>query len=288
MSKPTPTEIAVEISMLRASWPGPVMLVEGPDDARILGVFYPDTMVRIVPSFGCESLLEVIRIVYQRGVQGILGVIDRDYRSALGKLPKNPHVFVTDSHDIETMMFESGAFARVIAEKGSTAKVSIWPSGLGGIKDSVYSAARNIASLRFHSAKEKLNLRFDDLKFEKFANKQKVIFQAEAFIRHIRGKWSENKAISPRTLAEAALTSSKVVEFTDNSQFCCGHDVARILAIGLRSAWGTHNAKAMTGEEVESLLRIAYSREDFMNSDLAQSIQDWFSANAENYLIGRG
>ncbi len=282
MSNLTPPEIAVEVHMLREIWNGPVMLVEGSTDAKLFSAFYPYEMVRIIPSFGWEGVLEAIDILCKEGVKGIIGIIDQDFRSILEELPDNPNVFITDSHDLETMMIESGAFARVFNEKGSTKKIANWPDGIEGIKIQTYSVAKNIAALRFFNAKNGLLFSFKKMNYKKFVDEHKIQFKAKAFIQHLSRKWPSNASLSIEILTEAIRISLEIDAFTDSSVFCCGHDVTEILALGLRSAWGTHNSTEMTSTIVETILRAAYTEQEFMSSNLAYQIQKWFSENAKN------
>jgi hypothetical protein len=63
------------------------------------------------------------------------------------------------------------------------------------------------------------------------------------------------------------------------SQVCSGHDVIRIVALGLRRRLGSCSFQVATPSNVEAMLRMAYDSIDFQETSLYRAIKDWEARN---------
>ncbi len=138
MNIPTSEEIANEIRMRSVNYTGPFLLVEGSSDVTFFSHHMTMGIENIIPAFGWENLVEATIILEREGSVRILGVVDLDYRGivATASLPAN--VVTTDSHDLETMMFSSNAFQKVLRQKSSSHTSNIVDLG-GRSSPSVYA-----------------------------------------------------------------------------------------------------------------------------------------------------
>lgn len=119
---PTSDEIANEIRMRSLYDSGPFILVEGSSDAIFFRCQMTVNIENIIPTFGWERLFDAI-VKLSKGLQDrTIGLIDLDYRGIVETRPKPENVFTTDSHDLETMMFKSDAFRKVLIQKSSKKK----------------------------------------------------------------------------------------------------------------------------------------------------------------------
>jgi len=275
MNRPTPEEIAGEVKMLRTQWPGMIALVEGTSDVRLYERLLDANAWRILPTLGWERLLSALSLLLAHGMKRVAGIADRNHRFVMGRAEYHPNLFYTDFHDAEIMMIESPAFDAVIKEYGSELKIRNLSTNARGIRSHVYQQARPIACLRYISEKNHIGLRFEKLNVRKFMDKRNVVIDTERLIAHLRGLWPENKTLTIVALDAAVAAANEVVEFTDHTTLCCGHDVAAILSLGLRVAWGSHDAKEFTAEDVEKTLRLAYSKEFFESTALCAAIEQW-------------
>ncbi|MFH2121753.1 MAG: DUF4435 domain-containing protein [Pseudomonadota bacterium] len=275
MNKPTAQEIASEVLMLRTSWPGMIALVEGPSDVRLYERLLGAYAWRILPTLGWERLLGALSLLRTRGMKRVAGIADRDHRLILGRAESHPNLFYTDVHDAEIMMIESPALDAVLKEYGSESKIRNLSTNAKGVRSHVYKQAHPIACLRYMSEKDRIGLCFDNLDVCKFTDRRSVVIDTERFIAHMRGLWPENRQLTIAALDAAIAAANEVVAFTDHTNLCCGHDVAAILSLGLRAAWGSHDARAFTAEDVEKTLRLAYSKAFFESTALCAAIERW-------------
>ncbi len=173
-------------------------------------------------------------------------------------------------------MFSSPAFKKVLRQKSSIQKVQMYPSGSEGVKSKILDLGRRIGSLRFYSQLIGKHYSFENLDISKFIDRNSLAFSDRKFVSHIRGISPKNSCIPSDMLAKALAESENVPEFTDSCRLCCGHDLMEIMAIGLKSIWGSYSSREILGNLIEESFRLAYSHEMFCTSNLFRQIDDWF------------
>lgn len=276
MNRPTGIELANEIGMLRVKWQGAVMLTEGDCDCRLYEKVLGEEAWRFIPGGGWESVVEALDNVSTRGIKGVVGIVDRDYRFPLGKVFERADLLCTDKHDLEMMMYETEAFDALIRECGSEAKVSTWPKGVSGIRAHLYEQSRQIGYVRLSNEANDSGYCFKNLNYESFVDRSTVTLALERFIEYLRARWGQNLSVTIATYENGRTVATRHSSLSEDGMLCRGHDVSEMVVIGLRSLWGTNPAHAYDADDIEKMLRLAYSREDFSKTELSRKILGWY------------
>lgn len=282
--KLTAVEIANEVRMRSLTHNGPFLLVEGGDDAKFFAHQLGELQIALIPSFGWENVLEAIQILEKDNRTDVLGIIDLDYRDIVGAIPISTNIVMTDTHSIETMMFASSAFNKILKERASDDKVKNYPDGIEGIRKKVLESGKPIGSLRFYNYKQGTRYTFEGMKIEKFVARKTLLFSEPAFLAHLRGIHPENHTINEQVFQQALAEITCCDVLKDGYRLCCGHDLMEILAIGLKHLWGTHNSTTISGNILEELFRLAYPKEEFRMSGLYGKIKMWFQNRSYSVL----
>jgi len=282
--KPTAEEIATEIRMRCNSSTGPFLLVEGNSDVIFFRMHTKISIDNIIPTFGSKILIQAMTILQKEETRKVLGVIDLDYRWVIPcpSIPNN--VFITDSHDLETMMFNSPAFEKVLRQKSSAHKVRAYPNGSRGIKGKILKLSQPIGCLRFFSELKTKNYSFENLNCEKFIQRKNLSFSDKKFVSHLRGIHPNNKSITESILRLGIAEAKKMSILSYPSRLCCGHDIMEIMAIGLKSMWGSYSGTKVSRDLIEESFMLAYSHQMFSSSFLFKKIDKWFANQAYNSL----
>ena len=235
---------------------------------------FSPTSLGAVASLG--AVVEALDNVSTRGIKGVVGIVDRDYRFPLGKVFERLDLLCTDKHDLEMMMYETEAFDAVIRECGSEAKVLSWPKGVSGIRAHLYEQSRQIGYVRLSNEANDSGYCFKNLNYESFVDRSTVTLALERFIEYLRARWGQNLSVSIATYENGRTVATRYSSLSEDGMLCRGHDVSEMLVIGLRSLWGTNPAQAYDADDIEKMLRLAYSREDFSKTELSRKILDWY------------
>jgi len=274
---PTSDEIANEIRMRSLYDNGPFILVEGSSDATFFSYHMTVNIENIVPTFGWESLFDVIESLSTDLQDKTIGLVDLDYRGIVKTRPKPKNVFTTDSHDLETMMFSTDVFRKVLIQKASKQKVRAHPLESCGVKKTIIELAKFIGHLRFYSQYKGKHYSFDEMDIEKFINRKDLSFSESKFTSHLRGNNPKNYSMPNDILRQSIAECKKVAILSNPYRLCCGHDLIEIMAIGLQSLWGSYSASGISGKMLEDSFMLAYTCQMFSKTTLFQQISDWFN-----------
>ena len=280
----TPHDIANTIRMMRPQFAGAVMIVEGDSDARVYGRFIGEEFCRIIPAHGKSNVLIAMGILERTAFIGVLAIIDSDFNRLDSSEPASENVLMTDTHDLETLIVHSEALDTVLSEFGSDIRLK----RLGkSVRDVLLKAALPIGYLRWISSskQDNLSLRFKDASFTRV-----VKTRNKTMITDIDDVLTETKKQSHNTSFDKNELKAKIVELLkrgdhDPWQVCRGHDMIHILTIGLKMVFGNRNAKYVSYEQVDRIMRIAFGYAEFSQTLLYESLKKWETNNPDFRIL---
>jgi Protein of unknown function (DUF4435) len=261
---------ANQIRLRRSTFFGTFLLVEGSSDKIFYKRFIDKIVCQIVVMAGKIRVIGVLAILEKASFDGVLGIVDADFDRLEGSVHESVNLLRTDTHDLETMLIDSPALDKVIAEFGSAEKIAKLNLD---VSTSLVDAGKSIGYLRWVSQCERLNLKFSDLKFSKFINEQTLQINEPALIQEVKNK---SQALSLKTEDLQQRISDEKSKGFNPWQVCCGHDLVEILALGLRKGIGTMSVDV---DSLERSLRLAYEEVYFRKTQLWVNIRQWESNN---------
>src|SRR5882757_6918676 len=160
----TPSSMAATIRMLRTTFVGSFLLIEGAVDARLYGRLVNRGACHVQVCHNRASVICVVRILDSGGFIGHLGIIDRDFSALLHvEVYSSENLLLTDENDIELTILSSDALDRFVAEYGNADKIAALQNRKGEQRgDILMRSASAIGPLRLRSRINRRNLKFDD------------------------------------------------------------------------------------------------------------------------------
>jgi len=270
--------VAGSIRLQRDTHKGSFLLVEGRSDKKFYERFIDKDVCKVASISGKPSsksrVITVLNSLETSGFKGVLAIVDMDFDNLLAvPLRRSTNLFLTDYHDLETMLVQSPAFDQVLAEFYSEEKIKLCAQD---VRMTVLKAGTTVGYLRWISQRDDLNLKFSTLSFGKFVNSQNLEINQECLIEEVLNKTpSSCPAISDiqNRLNEAYRDEH------DPWQLCCGHDLVNILSLGLRQLLGSNKAVEVAVNSLERCLRLAYEKSDWLETQLYSDICEWERAN---------
>ena len=222
---------------------------------------------------GCTNQ-RPLSILTRANVEGVLGIIDADFSVVDNDIPALPSLFHTDTHDLETMIVASPALDRVLAELGSVEKLKVHAVlAQKSHREAIIFAALPLGHLRHISRRGDLRLRFEGLHLSRFIlDRPYLRCETGRLVAEVKDH-SQRHDLKTRDLLTAL--GAEVGWNHDPWQICCGHDIANVLAIGLRRTLGTNSAATVTPERVEQSLRLAFEFAYFRQTRLYSAVSEW-------------
>ena len=269
--------IANEVLLVRDKYNGPMLLLEGDNDAKFFHRFVKNSQMPIIVTWGKKNVVDAVEILESCGsVQGFLGIIDADFGHVDGLLPAFQNIVVTDDHDVEMMIIKTKAFCAVLHELGSKNKVNKWPTK-HRIRNDLIQKALIIGHLRHLSVTDDLNLRFEGLHFEKFVDRNSLEIDIDEMIRRVF-KLTRIPNLGEKDIRDRLLELLEDAN-DDPYQICCGHDFIAIFGIALRKVLGNKAMKEVSPGALGIALRLAYDSEDFLRTKLYSDVKRWSERN---------
>jgi Protein of unknown function (DUF4435) len=94
-------DIAQEVRLERKLHKGSFLLVEGTTDIKRFGAFIDDDECSLVNCYGRKNAVEAIKLLYEDGFAGALGVVDADFGRLDDSLEEHEGLVYSEAHDFD-------------------------------------------------------------------------------------------------------------------------------------------------------------------------------------------
>ncbi len=271
-----PSYIANQIRLLRNQpqyTEHSFLIAEGDTDARVWKNLVDSTKCRVEIAHNKDNAIKVLNILEQGNFAGVLAIVDADFEILEGTVPLRQNLLFTDTHDLETMLLKSPALEKVLSEHGSEDKIKGFAKD---VRQTLLESAKIIGYLRWASLKFDYCLKFEDLAFNKFVDKETLALNESDLMKTVKNN-SQKLGLDEQEI-RANMNSLKT-NTQDIWYICCGHDMIAILSIALCKALGSCNSQKVEPNVLEQNLRLAYESSYFCKTQLYAAIQDWEKTN---------
>ena len=276
ISELTSSDIANNISMLRSSHKGPIIVVEGVTDGRLYGKFIDKYDVKIVTAFSKDNVRRSVSEVWgRRGDMKVIGIVDADLDRLCGKTC-SPPLFFSDKRDLESMILSTGALEDVLTEYADPELLERFEESHGKVRDVLAGSACPVGLLMFISAKERIGLSFKSIDHSAFIDRRTLAVNITEMIDEVFSQ-SLNKGVGKKELAD--MIAEKGSTLDDPWNAVRGHDAVSVLAIGLSETFGSYNSAGIKEGQVSGALRLAFGVDYFVNTDLYRDTVAWSRRN---------
>ncbi|GAB7016875.1 DUF4435 domain-containing protein [Methanogenium cariaci] len=300
-----PDEIQGMIETMEMTYPGMggkvFVITEGPYDLEVYDrCFNTDTCIlRIANSK--ENVCDIVEGIRAgsaratadgedhcstRGEHCIIGIIDRDYSLFDCSLKERENIFLTDTHDLETMLVASGALENVIEHveqislPQTFAQKAYGSLREGDLRVALAGAARYLGLAVLVNNQAGFNITFKHINckkrdiFSRFVSAETLECDVEALKKVI----CEKNAGRGEEFIEAfdrIVRDSGGYYFEYPWHICRGHDLICILLRDLNLRYSPRDNEPIGGRDLERLLRRNYYAVYFAETNLCRQICDW-------------
>lgn len=275
----TAASIATEVMLERRGSQATAILVEGSTDSKFYKGFFDLSLCNITACRGKQMVIDAVYILERRGFVGLIAIVDADFDRIVDK-NYSDNIVMTQHNDVESMIFFSEALERILYNYGSLEKINAHIGRSSGIsvRSIITDQAKFLGCMRFISMTKGWNLKFEGMTYQ-FENNRDVTLNQDSVIDHVIARSSSPHCLDRTYVRD--LIDCEIIKLNDE-QLCCGHDLCRLLARGLRYAFGSHSR--FEGEEglkeLGRIMRLAFHADDFRESPVYQELMAWEQRNA--------
>ena len=262
-----------------------IVLLEGDTDIRLFRTLLNHNIVKFEATNTKDAVIQIVNelTVKEGYASQLIGICDAEFDHILGVKISRHNIFVTDTHDAETMILQSPATEALIAEYAVNEESRILLTEQ--LIHSTVRAAFIIGIFRLMNKLHHLNLNFKNLHFDLFSTFNGLDIEVD-----IENLADELRKRSPRipSHADNNYLLSMYYELANNEfdrmQICCGHDVTKFISFVLRQRSLSNDAN-INQNKVERSLRLSYTLEYFQETRLCKALGDWQQANSELQVV---
>jgi hypothetical protein len=284
----TPESVASEVRLLRndEQYQGAFLFVEGGKDATFFGNYVDSKscLVRLVK--GRPNVLKLISILESEGYTGILAIVDADYWHIEGISPPSSNVLITDTHDVETMIFASPAINKILKEYIPTKKLEIIENKYKSVQFAILKVVEKMAIIRWINYLNKLNISFysdyerkKPIDWEKCIEIDKFFVDFDELINIICPQNSQIKKIIYTEVEKCKNLKYNLL------QLCNGHDVVYVTYLVIKSKGRQREVDKMVLSHMDKAFRLSYESTYFRDTGLYKRILNWEKLTDNNILI---
>ncbi|WP_180242422.1 DUF4435 domain-containing protein [Bacillus sp. AFS029533] len=278
-----PNRIVSEFQVKRNSNKGKtIVLVEGAGDIEFFQKIFCVKQCRYIDCNGKDNVKDSIRLLNNRSQNGFAGIVDCDFDKILGRVPLIKNLYLTDTHDIETMIMSSGVtlndYIKMYADLDDYEKFLERTDTT--IDKIIINSARIIGLLRYISIKNNFNLSFKEIDYTKFLDANLEVNLSNLCKHIIDCSFSE----IDNDYLEILFENEKKSEYNDY-EICSGHDITEILHYGMKFIFGSIKGKKISRDMIEERLRLIYDYKDFFETKISTELIEWENINHPYFLF---
>ncbi len=273
------SDVANEISMMRSSFKGTFVVVEGVTDSRLYSKFTVDD-AKVVVAFSKDNVKRSVNELRgRRNDTKVIGIVDPDL-DRIGRRECRFPVFDTDRRDQETMVMCSHALEDVLYEYADMDALKSFEEVNGNVRDVIAKAVAPIGMLMYISERDDLGLSFKNLDYRSFIDRRTLKLNPRRMIEDV---FSISRA--PMIGKKDALQKlgAELKSLKDPWLVVRGHDAVAVLTMGISEIFGSYNGRGLKEGQVSGSLRLAFSFGYFSETNLYSCTYEW-SASSGNPL----
>jgi hypothetical protein len=211
------------------------IVVEGQTDKALLKRLIHDSVVMVVAG-GKEALYEVAGQL--NSYSSVMAIADQDYDLILGRATP-PNVAHWEFCDAEATCFLRGGLDFIVDSFCSSAKVDSFCKATGAsLSDVLVARLSAVGALRLVSARERLNLPFASISLSGFIDKDTLEVDLDRWAVALLSRAQRD----PTQWSQLRSEVHQVLATQAPEQLIRGHDLAVLLAGGVRSSLGSRKA----------------------------------------------
>lgn len=247
------------------------MLVEGEDDKKFYEHFINDSYIVVNVLNGCYHMPQILDLVNKVKIltDRVIGIKDADFDNIVKKrYPSIDNLFVTDTHDWETMAMTQECENNILVEALDTKGIDLF--------NQVMNNLTNYSFIKLYNFTEICEKELDGILFKGFTLSK--IYDGtnscdiETCLNAVKN-YGNNSRLGHFPLAHDIECFKQHYHHLNPRQLTCGHDIIHGIVCKLNSCLG--KSPKIGYHIIEMLFRSSYTLDCFKTTLLYQSISTW-------------
>ena len=251
-----------------------IIVVEGEDDEKALKKFFNMQTVEFLCTGNCLKVKNSMCIVSTDNQlkDCVIGIKDADF-DYIKQIKHNiANLMITDTHDMETMMLTQKVCRKICLETINKEYPNLSFEAMTSLKNISYLRYYNDKMIVNGGAPDRDGISFKGINIAEVASNSQPI-SIQSILRHVKEKGNSEKTLFPDLDTMNQFINQNPIDDSDLVLFTNGHDLVYAIRNILHSK--TQEAQKYSDKNITTMIRIAYTKEEFEKTKLYKSIDDW-------------
>ncbi len=266
-------DIAQEVRLERKVHKGSFLLVEGTTDIQRFYSFIDGDECSFVNCYGKKNAVEAIKLLYEDGFAGVLGVIDADFGRVDDSLEEHEGLIYSDAHDFDLDWARPNVVERYLTQVTDPERRKTRGSA-GEVIDKILEGLKPVSVTRFLNHRRVIRFQLAEIDIAPcFVD---FVVDVAGYVDLIfanRLTTNDVKQALKKQLEQASTQPYDLRQLTN------GHDFYCALGACLREGLASRQRSQTRSSEVEIHLRLAFTDDDFKALPLYGQITMWSHDN---------
>ena len=273
------TEAEILVARIRLNIQHPnhkevIIVVEGEDDEKALKNFFNLQTVEFTCASNFLKVKDAIQIVSTDNQlkDCVIGIKDADF-DHINQIKNNiANLMITDTHDMETLMLTPKVCECICWETIKEEYPNLSFDAMTSLKNLSYLRYYNDKMIVNGGAPDRDGISFKGINIAELASNSQPI-SIQSILRHVKEKGNSEKILFPDLDTMNQFINQNPINDSDLVLFTNGHDLVYAIRNILHSE--TQEAQKYSDKNITTMIRIAYTKEEFEKTKLYKSIDDW-------------
>jgi len=246
------------------------VMVEGITDVRLFRTLFDEEKCKVEYVPGGKGKMELCVAEFIGKYKLIIGIRDADFYHLTEISWQKANIFLTDYHDVEMMILaETDVLFSVLSNYADISS----RNACFILRDKLLKIIEKISYLKWLNDRENFKFTFDGIGFQHLISLTGSQLDFNQYFSNLLSN-SPDAAIKDLTIILQKI-NALIPNSPDLLQLTNGHDAAHVFSKYLTSKQPT----AVSTDNVEKILKLAFSHAHFQRTNLYQSLVAWANKN---------
>jgi len=250
------------------------LIVEGSTEEELYGGTIVDRKRCAVYNAGNKPKAKKLLITLEEAqLKGMLVIVDADYERLKGVSNPGQNLFLTDTHDLETMLLKSEALVKVLWKLQFRNDVDELAENLRKL---LLTCGKIIGYLRWVGSATEPSFIFTHFSISDclFFQEDDIVINETLLFERMKIH-PRNSSMQEQVIKQAIIGLQRDTD--DLWQVCRGHDLTELLTVWCNKKLS--QASQVKSKKIEEYLRDLYTYSDFQATKLYTAIREWEDRN---------
>jgi hypothetical protein len=269
-----------------------IVIVEGCADQLLYTTILDTSKCLVITAHGKNNAIQALKILLTENTPGVMGLVDDDFDSLEGRNLRSANLTVSDTHDLETLLFVASSLDKLMNTLLLPEKREHLVVLCENVRKILFELGSPIGFIRWLFHKENVLIDFRDVSFRAFIDQRRLTVDLDACVGEILSR-NGGCRMSKQDIQIRLPELMKTAPYP--WLLCQGHDLVKIFLLIMpqllsgyapskrdeaREYFDQIQQKIPTEARITEQLIMCYEQDEFRKTNIYSDIKQWENRNS--------